>query len=190
MSWEIAVGRIVPGWLWRLYQVLRMRPYPDPRIIEIEPTGGGTHVDLHAHVVNNGTQRCRCTFSARVGEVVVQCVPTRDDLLANSPTTLVRIHVPRPQLGDLIEQFGDEPTLYGKTLQFELTSDKRTRSLEWREKVYAPEEDRERHEIQQRLWRRGRGEETENDLREEWREERIRRIENPEENGPPYDWTV
>ena len=38
-------------------------------------------------------------------------------------------------------------------------------SRDWRETIYAPEENRERHEIQQRVWRRALEEETPDDLR-------------------------
>jgi hypothetical protein len=84
----------------------------------------------------------------------------------------VRIRVPRPALGDLVEEFNREPTLYGRELVVEVADEKRSQTVTWREHVYTAEENRERQAIQQRVWRRGRGEQTESDLRHEWLGER------------------
>jgi hypothetical protein len=57
----------------------------------------------------------------------------------------------------------------------------------WREAIYDPDTNRARHEIQQRYWRRARGEETEADLWAEHLAERIRRRENAGEIGQRYE---
>ena len=72
----------------------------------------------------------------------------------------------------------DPPTPYGEELVVEVASPKRTETETWREHVYTAEENGIRHEIQQRVWRRGRGEETEADLRAEWRAERDARLDD------------
>jgi hypothetical protein len=102
----------------------------------------------------------------------------------------VRVLVPRPKLGELVPQFNDTTTLYDQTLRVEVTvgKRKRKRSTEWHEEVYGVEADSERYGIQQRVWRRGRGEETPDDLRAEHREERLRRLEDPEDDGQDYEF--
>jgi hypothetical protein len=129
-----------------------MRPYPDPRVIELEPAGGsGTDVDFFAHVANYGTQQCRCNISARVGDDPVPCSPGIVDLIPNQPPKLVRVLVPRPQLGELVPQFNNTTTLYDQTLRVEVTVGKRKRSMESHEEVYPAGMDSERYGIQQRV---------------------------------------
>jgi hypothetical protein len=52
-----------------------------------------------------------------------------------------------------------------------------------------PENNPERYAIQQRNWRISRGEETPDDLRALHREERIKRMENPDDYPPDYEWS-
>jgi hypothetical protein len=76
--------------------------------------------------------------------------------------------VPRPAQGDLVKEFNDATTLYGEQLVVEAAADPDGLTAEtWREQIYDSETERERHAIQQRAWRRGRGEETPADLRAE-----------------------
>jgi len=60
-------------------------------------------------------------------------------------------------------------------LSVEATAGKQRASETWHELVYEPETNRERHEIQQSVWRRGRGEETVDDRREEFVSEHERK---------------
>jgi hypothetical protein len=161
--------------LVNLYRAIQARPRPDVRIVELAATGGGTHVDFDAFIQNYGTQPTRATLTARVGEQAVQIAPRILDLLVNAPPTRVAIYVPRPQLGDLVLEFNNEATLYDQTLTVEATAGKHRASEEWHELVYQPDTNRERYEIQQRVWRQGCGEETASDLREEFRSERDRK---------------
>jgi hypothetical protein len=153
-----------------------MRPYPDPRVIELEPAGGRD-------------QQCRCNISARVGDDPVPCSPGIVDLIPNQPPKLVRVLVPRPHLGELVPQFNNTTTLYDQTLRVEVTVGKRKRSMEWHEEVYPAGMDSERYGIQHRVWRRGRGEETEHDLRMERIEEHEARVESRRTDRTPkwYD---
>jgi hypothetical protein len=182
MSWELAL----PGWALRVIQILRMRPYPDPRIVDLYSTGGGMSITFTAEVANYGTQQCRVNVTAQVGSDDVACAPRTLDLIPNERPQLVQIAVPRPAMGELVKAFNDDTTLYDQTLRVALTSGKRKDSREWHEEVYLPETNRDRYEIQQRVWRFGRGEETEADMRAEYLAERIRRRD--EENEPDlYD---
>src|SRR5207247_1506498 len=119
----------------------------------------------------------------------VPCSPGIADLIPNEPPKLIRVLVPRPQLGDLVPQFNNATTLYDQTLRVEVTVGRRTRSMEWHEEVYACETDHERYGIQQRVWRRGRGEETEHDLRMELIEEHEARVESGEGQTRPIERT-
>jgi hypothetical protein len=134
------------------------RPRPDVRILELEPTGGGTFVDFSAFVQNYGTQPCRCGIAASVGDRPVDCAPAIVDLLVGDTPKRIAIHVPRPELGDLVKAFDDETTLYGADLIMQVNDGKRMTSKTWAEHVYTPSENRERHDLQQRLWRAARGE--------------------------------
>lgn len=181
MSWELAL----PGWALRVIQIARMRPYPDPRVIEVEPAGGGgTDVDFYVHIANYETQQCRCDLSARVGDDPVPCSPGIADLIPNEPPKLVRVLAPRPQLGELVPQFNNTTTLYDRTLRVEVKVGKRKRSMEWHEEVYTVEADSERYGIQQRVWRRRRGEETEHDLRMELIEKHEEEQDRQMRRGP------
>ena len=161
--------------LVNLYRAIESRPRPDVRIVELAATGGGTYVDFDALVQNYGTQPARVTVTARVGDDDVQVVHGTVDLLVNAPPTRVAIHIPRPQLGNLVPEFNHETTLYDQTLTVEARAGKHHASEEWHELVYEPETNRERYEIQLRVWRRGRGEETAADLREEFVSEHERK---------------
>jgi hypothetical protein len=160
--------------LVNLYRAIQARPRPDLRIVELISTGGGTHVDFDAYLQNYGTQVTRASVTARIGDQELQVAPDVLDLLVNAEPKRVAIYVPRPQLGDLVPEFNNETTLYDETLIVEATAGKQSKSAKWHELVYDPETNRERHEIQQRVWRRGRGEETANDLRVEFLRESIR----------------
>jgi hypothetical protein len=161
--------------LVNLYRAIQARPRPDVRIVELTATGGGTHVDFNAFIQNYGTQPARVTIAAQVGDQDVQVGPRILDLLVNAPPSRVAVYVPRPQLGDLVPEFNNETTLYDQTLTVEATTGKQRASEDWHELVYEPDTNRERYEIQQRVWRQGRGEETASDVREEFRSERDRK---------------
>jgi hypothetical protein len=160
-----------------LYRALASRPRPELKVHELVATGGGTNVDFHVVVQNVGTKPMRYTVTARVGETQVQVLNSPVDLLTNTPPTTVEIRIARPAVGDLVKEFNSETTLYGEELVIEVADDKRSQTITWREHVYSEEENRERHAIQQRVWRRGRGEETEVDMRAEWLAEQIERMD-------------
>jgi hypothetical protein len=162
--------------LVNLYRAFQARPRPDLRIVELTATGGNdTVVDFAAFIQNYGTQPARVTIVARVGDQDVHVAPRIVNLLVNAPPVRVPVYVPRPRLGDLVPEFSNETTLYGQTLRVEAAAEKHHASAEWHELVYEPETNRERHEIQQRVWRRGRGEATPADLREEFVSEHERK---------------
>ncbi len=161
--------------LVNLYRAIQARPRPDVRILDLTATGGGTNVDFSAHIQNYGTQPARATVTARIGDADVQVVPQILDLLVNAPPTRVAVYVARPQLGELVPEFNNETTLYDQTLSIEVTAGKDRASAQWHELVYEPETNRVRYQIQQRVWRRGRGEETTDDLREEFISEHVRK---------------
>jgi hypothetical protein len=77
----------------------------------------------------------------------------------------VKVIVPRPELGDLVPEFANEPTLYNRTLRVEALDGQHRVASEWHEKVYSLEENAERYHVQQRVWRIGRGEDTPDDRR-------------------------
>jgi hypothetical protein len=151
-----------------LYRAFATRPRPELRIHELLPTGGGTDVDFRLVVQNVGTKPTRYTICARVDETSVRVLNSPVDLLTNTPPTNIDIRVPRPALGDLVKEFNRDTTLYGRELVVDVADEKRTQTTSWREHVYTIEENLTRHDIQQRIWRRGRGEETEADRRAEW----------------------
>jgi hypothetical protein len=127
--------------------------------------------------------------TASVGEIVVACQPPTLDLLVNEPPKQVQVIVPRPKLGELVPQFNHETTLYNETLRVEATADGHAaQPKEWREHVYTLEEDLQRHHIQQRVWRIGRGEDTPDDLRAEAFEQMMRRRAEEYGGGSDYDW--
>jgi len=165
------IGAHLLGPFISLYRTVTTRPRPDFTIHELVPTGGGTNVDFQATVQNVGTQPARATITARVGDTPVHVITPIVDLLVNAPSTTVQIRVPRPDAGDLIPEMGNEnaTTLYGETLTVEVAdaAGKHRQSETWREWVYSLEDNYTRHAIQQRVWRRGRGEETPDDLRDQ-----------------------
>jgi hypothetical protein len=142
------------------------RQPPDIRIIELKETGGSSgKVDFSAYVQNYGTQPARVTISASIDERQVQCVPAHADLLVNAPFTRIAIIVPRPALGDLVPAFNNETTLYGRELEVRARTGKQEKRATWSELVYDAATNLARHEIQQRVWKIGHGEATEDDLR-------------------------
>jgi hypothetical protein len=149
---------------------------PDLRVVELKWTGGSSdHLTFSAYVANYGTQQCRASFSASVNGEAVECVPHAHDLIPNTEPKRVSINVPRPRLGNLVHAFANEPTLYGRTLRFEAVADSERAAEEWTEELYDRESNRERHEIQQREWRIGRGEATPADDRADRIAELMRR---------------
>jgi hypothetical protein len=157
---------------------------PDIRILSLhESGGGGGYVDFTAELANYGTRQSRCEIRAFVGETAVEVRPQATiDLIPDTPPVAVRVIVPRPKLGDLVPDFNHESTLYGATLRLEATDDTgRSAAREWREVIYDPSENLQRHQIQQREWRIGRGEATdadnEADMRAEWLRARTKRME-------------
>jgi hypothetical protein len=162
----------------------------DVQILRLTSGGGGSnYVDFNMRLVNYGKRQTECHVAARVTGKAAACQPEMLDLIPNQPPALVRVSVPRPQLADLMPGCNNEITLYGETLEVRIAdSDGRVLvETTWRERIYDPQTDPEHHEIQQRYWRMGRGEETEADRRAEHLAERLRGIENPE-NGPDYEW--
>jgi hypothetical protein len=157
----------------------RRGPRPDVRILDLYPTGGGGgKVDFAAHIQNYGTQPNRATVTAAVNGQPVNCRPNPLDLLVNTEPSRVAIDVPRPELGELVFQFNSETTLYGRELVLLVTVDDEQVATEtWRESVYDSATEPERHAIQERVWRRGHGQETEEDRRAEEldKEERLAR---------------
>jgi hypothetical protein len=97
------------------FGALFARPRPDVRILELEPTSGGTFLDFFAFIQNVGTKACRCGISATVGDRAVDCTPAIVDLLVNDPPTRIAIHVPRPVLGDLVMQVNDGKRMTSRT---------------------------------------------------------------------------
>lgn len=151
---------------------------PEIKILSLEERGGSSgFVDFAAEVVNEGTRRCRVEISAFVDETPVRCDPTTLDLLINHPAERVRVLVPRSDLGDLVPEFNNETTLYGRTLTLvvEAEGDRATRT--WGEKVYDPEENAAREQIQQRVWRFGHKTATDADVRAQATSDILRRHE-------------
>jgi hypothetical protein len=176
------LARVLPQSVVNALRAYFGRPRPDPRIVEVEATGGATgKVDFAALVQNYGTQPARISVTANVEGEEVQCNPAVVDLLVNSPPTRITIIVPRPQLGDLVPQFNNETTLYGRELEViaQTQTGKHEARWTWREIVYDAETERERHAIQQRVWRLGRGEGTEADERSEWLSRKLRGLDEP-----------
>jgi hypothetical protein len=181
------IGAHLLGPVINLYRAVASRPRPDIRFLELQPTGGGIgYVDFRAQVANYGTQQCRCEMTARVGNEAVECQPQTLDLIPNAPPDGARVIVPRPQLGDLVAQFNNETTLYDQTLRVEATAGKHRASREWHEVVYTQAENWQRHNIQQRVWRFGRGEATPDDERTEFLEDLLRRREQGHRGGADY----
>jgi hypothetical protein len=161
----------------------------DVRLLDVTATGGATDfVDFRVQVVNYGTRQTRCTVSAFVGGEEVRCHPATLDLLANEPPSQVRVMVERPRLGDLVPEFNHETTLYNETLCVTATAEGAQTSAEWHEVVYTADENSERHSIQQRKWRLGRGGQDPHHLRMEYLSERKQRVADRADGGDddPY----
>jgi hypothetical protein len=164
-------------------------PQPDLRILSIQSAGGGGgFIDFTAEINNIGARFSRCEVTALVGSQAVECRPPTIDLVPQEAPKTVRVIVPRPQLGDLVPAFANEATLYGEALRVEAVDGEHRASSEWHEKVYSLEENFQRHHIQQRVWRIGRGEETESDHHAEALEQILRQRQEKEQRGPDYDW--
>jgi hypothetical protein len=86
---------------------LRGRPRPDVRILELGPASGGSFVDFAASIQNVGTRPCRCGITATVGDRQVDCTPAIVDLGVNDPPRRIAIHVPRPEVGELVLRVND-----------------------------------------------------------------------------------
>ena len=101
----------------------------------------------------------------------------------------MKVFVPRPQLGDLVPQFNSVTTLYGKALRLEVSAGGHRVSTEWHEVIYTLEENYQRHHIQQRVWRFGRGEETEADRRGAEFDDAVRRYRERAPQRDDHDLT-
>jgi PIN domain len=145
----------------------KAKKLPDVIILEIYPTGGGPgNVNFTAEVQNHDAKPVRVTATAAVGDQQVDLQPAKLDLLVNAEPSPIRIAVPRPSLGDLVKAFNDETTLYRRALTLELKVDGDTVATKsWTEHPYDEEENPDRYALQQAIWRIGRGEGTEEDLR-------------------------
>jgi hypothetical protein len=161
------------GVAWCVYLFLRRGETDAPAVApsfeiaeRLRCTGSGeAFLNFGFGVANYGAQSCRATVEARVGSQSVEVRPQTLELMANTSSQSVTVVVPRPKLGNLIPQFNDEPTLYGEVLTIEVHADRGNAHAEdtWQERIYTPEENSARTEIQQREWRFGKGEQTEAD---------------------------
>ena len=180
------IGAHLLGPIINLYRAIASRPRPDLRILELVPAGGADGlVDFSAELANYGSQQCRCEMTAHVGDQAVECRPSRLDLAPNTAPQVVRVIVPRPQLGDLVPQFNNDTTLYDKTLRVEAVAGKHRAVLEWHEVTYSQEENWQRYNVQQRVWRRGVGRDTPEDQRQEYQGSARGAREFDRAAGPP-----
>jgi hypothetical protein len=176
----ISAAAAITGWLrWRVERdrnkVLRRQlelaeksGLPDVRFVEVRPYGGGPgYVDFVAAIQNVGSRPVRAVVSAQVDDQAVDVPQPIYDLTANTPPSGASVRVPRPELAEQMPECGHATTLYGRTLRVVATFEGQTVEETWREDVYDPATDDARAAIQQRYWRRGRGEETSDDLRAE-----------------------
>lgn len=165
------------------------RRVPDLRILELNATGGSTGtVTFTALVQNYGSEPVRAYITATVNGELVAVQPSPLDLLVNSEPVQVFIDVPRPRVGDLVAEFNNETTLYAQELVLEVrVADQSVTSETWGERVYDPETNGVRHEIQQRYWRMGRGDDTEGDRRAAHIASWALRLENSEGRGADSD---
>ena len=155
-----------------LVRAVYAKPRPELKIHDLFPTGGGSSIDFQVVVQNVGEKSARATVTAHVADSPVEVLTPTVELLPSAPSTTVHVRVPRPDLGELVKAFNSDTTLYGRTLTAEVSDGKRQVTRSWREHEYTLEENRERHLLQQRVWRIGRGEATDAD----WRSERIEDI--------------
>ena len=96
--------------------------------------------------------------------------------------------VPRPALAELVPQFANDPSLYerGLTLVIKVDGVAVAEAI-WTELVYDEETNGERYEIQQRVWRIGRGEGTAADFRAETIADHWRRRADDINRAPRWD---
>jgi hypothetical protein len=175
----------LPGPILNVVRAVYGKPRPVVQVVELVPTGGEVRfVDFRLVVENQGNQQTRATVAARVGETPVQCQPADVNLLYNAEPTHVRILVPRPRLGELVAEFNHVTTLYGRTLTVEVVAGKKRLVETWAEPIYGPEDNSERHRIQQSYWRRGLGEET---MRERFSREVREAHDREQEKGSDPD---
>jgi hypothetical protein len=163
------LGAHLLGPIISLWRAVLAKPRPDVRIVELEPADGdGDNIDFGLVLENVGNRQIRVAVTAAVDDTQVRCQPAMVNLLYNVKPERVRILVPQEALGDLIPEFSDVPTtLFDRTLKVEVAAGKRRLTKTWHEHVYTPEDNPERYRIQQRRWRRGLGQETEEDFRAE-----------------------
>lgn len=161
------------------------RPTPkkkptDVRIVKFTGGEGSEQfVSFRVRVQNYEQRPVQATVSATIEGEPVQVHPEELNLLANAAPTVVSVHVPRPARGDLVKPFNDETTLYGGTLEVIVAvDDVPVASQTWSEIVYSREDNHQRWELQQRIWRVGRGEATEADHRAEGVREMLERHES------------
>lgn len=139
-------------------------PLPDIRIVRFSDGDGSEGlISFRVDVQNFEPGPVIATAKANLdGEPVERVHPKELNLLANTTPTTVSVHLPRPALANLVKPFGDETTLYGRSLEVVISVDGRNvASRSWHEIVYSPEDNRARYEIQQQLWQLARGEATE-----------------------------
>jgi hypothetical protein len=150
-------------------------PRPELKILSIENQGSlSGFVDFGADVVNEGTKFCRAEIAASIDGTPLRVVPPTLDCPPNDAQR-VRVLVPRSDLGDLVKEFNNDATLYGRTLTVVASSEDERAELTWREHVYNPDENPAQADIQQQVWRRGLGEDTEADYQAEMKAELLRR---------------
>jgi hypothetical protein len=141
-----------------------------------------------ADVQYEGSKPIRVHYAARIDDQKVPCNPAMKDLVPNDTPTQVFVEAPRPELANLVDELNSEPTLYGRELVLEVQVDKETvAEATWTEKIYDKNSNRERYEIQQRIWRIGTGVGTEADLRQEQRGAMMRRV--IEQRKGPKRWS-
>lgn len=170
------LGAHLLGPAFGLIRAILAKPRPELKIHELGATGGGgSSVDFRAVIQNVGTKSARAVVAAHVGPAAVQSDPQIVELLPSAPSTTVQIGVPRPALGDLVKAFASETTLYGEALIVEIAEGKHRATATWREHIYHEQENAERHQIQRRVWRIGRGEATEQDWVAERKAELLRK---------------
>jgi hypothetical protein len=160
-------------------------PKPDVRILRFsDGDASSTRISFRVDVQNFEPRPIITTVTATLdGEPLEDLHPKELNLLSNTLPTTVSVLVPRPDLADKVKAFNDETTLYGRTLDVVIAVEGReTTAQSWTEAVYSAEDNAARHEIQQRLWRIGRGEASDADHRadaiQQMRERRASRSEH------------
>lgn len=142
---------------------------PDVKILSLAPGGGsGSSVVFRAEAQNYDSKPIRLHPRATInGELVGICGPDPLDFIVNEPPKDVWVQLSRPEQGDLVKAFNDETTLYGEELLLTLIDDQGNdvASRSWTEVVYDVETNQDRYNLQQAIWRLGRGEGTPEDFR-------------------------